>query len=373
VRHLERLEERVGHLAAVEGVDRHRVAAQPEVRARVARQDQDAVPAVQERSLHRDEVHAVVDRVHEQDVVDAVRGDGAQVVVLDPHLDRCPVALGERRVDPGGLADAELGVLPVLLDLRPRGRQQREELDAPPPLRVALQEELERLEPAHDVLRQLQPVDTQDEALVAPPPVEPASERSDLRCAGRLAHRPRLDRDRVDLHSDLAPLRQDARPGEVCADARERARRRQEVVGPQLRVEAQDVGPEHPAQHPLADLGGEDPQVREAGHRRVREVRDQRRGAELAQEPRGEGELIVLDQEDRLVRKPVGLVGQGGGERPVHLDVLLPRLVDVGAERGHPRRVPQVVVDEPKDPVGDLVVVAVVDVGRDVEISHPIR
>ena len=82
--------ERLGHLVHVEGVDAQRVPPEPAVGPGVPRQDEDAVAPVEQRALHRDEVHAVDHRVHEQDVVEAVGGEGTFVVVLQSKLDRRP-------------------------------------------------------------------------------------------------------------------------------------------------------------------------------------------------------------------------------------------------------------------------------------------
>ena len=58
--------------------------------AGVLREDHDPVSHVDERRLLRDEVHAVEDRVHEQDVELLVRGDGLGEVVLDLEIERLP-------------------------------------------------------------------------------------------------------------------------------------------------------------------------------------------------------------------------------------------------------------------------------------------
>ena len=76
-RHLERLVNRLRLLRHVERVHRQRPAAQLLVRAGVLGQDEHAVPLVHERRFLRDQIQPVEDRVHEQDVVLLVRGDGA--------------------------------------------------------------------------------------------------------------------------------------------------------------------------------------------------------------------------------------------------------------------------------------------------------
>ncbi len=99
---VERLVDRVGRLRQVEGVDREGVAAEAAERAGVAGQDQHAAARVHHGSLHRHEVHAVVDGVHEHRVVLVVRGDRVGEVLLHLEHDRGPVLLPERRVDPVG-------------------------------------------------------------------------------------------------------------------------------------------------------------------------------------------------------------------------------------------------------------------------------
>jgi hypothetical protein len=76
--------------------------------------------SVQHRPLHRHEVHAVDHRVHEQHVVQPIRGERADVVVSEANLDRLPTVLPVLEVDPGGLGQAQLCVLLVLGNVHPR-------------------------------------------------------------------------------------------------------------------------------------------------------------------------------------------------------------------------------------------------------------
>ena len=90
-------------------------------------------------------------------------------------------------------------------------------------------------------------------------------------------------------------------------------------------------------------------------------------GTELAQHRRDERQVVVLDQVDGSA---VPFLRERDRERSVRLDELLPRGLGRLVERGRPRRVPQVVVEEPEDAVGHLVVVRVVAIGRDDDEPH---
>ena len=156
---------RVGLPGDVERVDRQRPVAELLVRSGVLRQDQHAVALVHERRLLGDEVQPVEDRVHEEDVVVLVRGDGAREVVADLEVDRHPAVLLEAVVDAPRLALDRADVLGVLGDLLPRRVEQREQADAAVHLRMRVEVELERAEAAHDVLRRIGAVDAQHELL----------------------------------------------------------------------------------------------------------------------------------------------------------------------------------------------------------------
>ena len=80
--------QRFGLAPDVEGVDRDSPFAELLVRARVLGEHQNAVAGVDERPLFRNEVHPVVDGVHEQHVVLLVRGHRLRERVGDLNFDR---------------------------------------------------------------------------------------------------------------------------------------------------------------------------------------------------------------------------------------------------------------------------------------------
>ena len=67
--------------------------------------------------------------------------------------------------------------------------------------------------------------------------------------------------------------------------------------------------------------------------------------------------MVVLDQVDGIA---VALLRQRGRERAIHLHELMPDRLGRFVEDRRPGGIPQVVVEEPQDPVGHLVVVRVV-------------
>src|SRR4029453_11760383 len=83
-------------------------------------------------------------------------------------------------------------------------------------------------------------------------------------------------------------------------------------------------------------------------------------------------QVVVLDQERGVAAERLALFRQGRREATVDVDVCLPCLVDVRSDRWRRDRVPKVVVREPQHAVGDAVLVAVVDVRRDVEVPEAV-
>jgi hypothetical protein len=87
---------------------------------------------------------------------------------------------------------------------------------------------------------------------------------------------------------------------------------------------------------------------------------DPRLGAGGPDERRDEVQVVVVDEE-RRAREAVELLDGGGGERAVRLDVALtPRSLEVGV--GVALELPEPVLDEPQDRVGDDRVEEPVDV-----------
>ena len=139
----------------------------------------------------------------------------------------------------------------------------------------------------------------------------------------------------------------------------ERPRRQQEVLRPGPGLEADHVGAGHPAHQRLADPDRQQAHVGLPRMGHVGEVDDPRVRPEVAQVPRDQGEVVVLDQEHGVGRRVVEHLGEG----PVRLLVRAPGLVRLRVEHRRACDVPQEVAREPEHAVRDLVVVALVDVG----------
>ena len=133
-----------------------------------SRQDRDAGALVDHRPLLGDEVHAVEHRVDDQHVVVLVGGDRLLQVVAQLQLDRHPVRRAVAVVDHRHDRLDPLQVLRVLGDVGSGRHQLGDERDPLAELGVLLEEHIERGESAQDVLRQVRPVDPQDQMVAAP-------------------------------------------------------------------------------------------------------------------------------------------------------------------------------------------------------------
>ena len=231
---------------------------------------------------------------------------------------------------------------------------------------VPSQEELVGQEPSKDVLRRFEPVDTQDQGALTHQVAELLAHALGLGLGRRLAQRLGAHRHGEGAHRGVAFLDLHAAAAEHM-ELGQAPRRQQVVLGPLLGLEAQDVGAgESPEQRgPHADR--QDPEVGGTGERRVREVHDLGLGHEFTQHAGHQAQVVVLDQVHGVV---LGFVGEGVGERAVGLDVVVPGGLGGVVEHRRAGDVPQRVVDEPQDPVRDLVVVAVVALLRHHDVAH---
>ncbi len=219
------------------------------------------MPPVDEWSFHRDEVHPVEDRVDEQRVVQAVGRDRPRVVLLGAHLQRRPTLAPMLGVEGLRQLQAALRVDLVLGELHPRTWEQREEADASTPVGVVLEERVVGLEAAQDVLRELEPVHTQEQLRVAPPRAQLLAERLHLRRGGRTSQRRRVERDRVRADEDPAAVDVDPTRSDVDVHVVQGVpHAQQEALDPRIGLEAEDVGTEHAAEqvlaHRLREQGG---------------------------------------------------------------------------------------------------------------------
>src|SRR6266511_102864 len=144
-RHLETLVNRFCLTGKVERINGQRPLSELGVSACVLGEDEHPVAFVYERTLLGDEIQAVVDRIHEQDVILLVGGDRLWEVVPDLQVDRRPAVLLEPVVDgPGGALD-RAEVFGVVGNVLPRGIEQRQHPHSAARLGVRVEVRRERL------------------------------------------------------------------------------------------------------------------------------------------------------------------------------------------------------------------------------------
>src|SRR5881396_3180442 len=346
--HLQGRADRLGGPGEVVRVDDERV---PQLvgRAREPAQDEHAVLVVANRDeLLGDEVHAVVERGDHAEVrVTVVGPDLAVLVVAGEVQDRPPARGPERLVH---LADGLLDLqreLRVALDRGAARRGELHEHDAPAVLRVALEEPPERAEALGEPLRVVHPLDADAEELGRDPELP---QELLARALGRIVDEPGRDADRKGLDGGHALAAGDREALPVNPRLERAVDRLEEVVAVVLRVEADEVGAQHPGEQlrlPGADregLGVRPRDVPEDRHTGVGPLRLDERGQQR--------EVVVLDQDERLLGV-ADLVEQRLGKRAVRREVVGPV---VGPEHG-----PRVhdVAERPEPLVREPVVVAV--------------
>src|SRR5581483_11529337 len=356
----QRLVERVRLAGDVGRVDAERPRGELLVDAGVPGEDEDAVPLVEEESLLRDEIQAVEDRVDEQHVELLVAGEGAREVVRDVELDGCPVVAAEALVHRGRRTLDGGCVLRVLGDVLARGGEHRDEADLAVQLGMPLEEQPERLEAAHDVLRGVAPVDAEDELL------GPAGDERGLPLEHRRVVPQALELVRVDADRTGDDARGAMRGDEAVGALEERA-------APALGVEADDVVGEQPRVDRRGEIGRERiPGVRLLP-RDVDEVGAQDVGALLPDERRREIEVVVVE-EDRRLGLAVELLERRGGERLVHRHVAgVQGPPELRAELRRHAGIPEAVLQEPERRIGDDVVKQVICRGIVGDKVQPVR
>ncbi len=307
----------------VVGVHHERVLAQFRVRPRLPRQDQYAALVGDDRHLLGDQVHPVPDRVDQGHVGEPVRGQGPREVVLDVQHDRGPPRRPVLGVD---LVRQPLhlgGVVPVDGEVLPGGVGEGHVHDPLAPLGAVVEELPVRQQSAHDVLRQLGPVDPDDRLSGGPggpgPDFrpQPGDPLLDVRLVRAGAQELGVGPEAV--HTDLG----------VPEPARQLGAADGEGVRPAPGEEAEPVGAEHALQHLARHLVGQHAEVVHRGPRGVREVADPQVGAELAEQSRHQRQVVVLHQDRRTLGR---LVGQRLGEGPVVAGVVLPLPPEIGVE-----------------------------------------
>ncbi len=300
-------------------------------------------------------------RVDHQHVVALHRRQRPRVVVAGDDLDRLPVVDAQLQVDPPDQHVDLVEIAHVLLDAQARGDQQGEEAHPPAQLRVLLQQDAVRLEAADDVLARLHPVDAQDRLLAEEVVQQEVLLLGRARIGGA-AHRRHVDRDRVGARPRLAPI-EPHRPRPVV-DLRvgeERLAGAQEGARPALGLEADDVAGAERAADLLDHLAREEAPVVGVRPGDVDEELDQRVGDRAANRRRRQVEVVVLQQDHRRPAGTPRLVHHRLGEQLVHHRVpLAPGAVRLAIDVRRARGVPQVVLHEPEQRVGDHVVIALV-------------
>ena len=338
------------------------------------RQHEDRQALPDEHRLLGHEVHAVDDRVHEDDVGAAHRRDRHRVVraVVDP--DRLVVGLGQA-VDAGDHLADRGGVLGVLADGGPRRRVDGHEADRRTELRVAVQQLLEGEEAAERVLRRFDAVGAHDHPRVAGPLETSLETRLPVGHAlgpGEPGKAVGIDRDRIRRDADPPVAPADRAPVTVDPGVAHEARDGvQELVGVAVGLEADDVA----AQQPLADraadaLGQHLPDARRRP-RDVVEVEDRGVGPQLTNERGGQVQVVVLEEHDRALHA-LRRLDDGLRQRPVGGPVAIAprvdqRTVDVRAVR---QRV-HLVLQEPQERVRHGLVEGAVHVARQVDVVEP--
>ena len=311
VRHGERLMQGLGRLGDVVGVDEQRGGAQRRGGAGLAGEHQRAAALGQHRALLRDQVHAVPDRVHQQDVGDRAGGQRPRVVVLHLEDQRVPVRGAELLGDLPREPPHPVGVGAVLRQGGPGRVGEGQVHDAAPPLRPGREQLAVGGEAADDVLGQLGPVDPDDQLPVG-------CRRSQRAHVGLHVPGPRalpqggsVHAERVHAHlGDMAPV------GHPPGGARGRHLGAQDLGaalhergGPPFGVKTGVVRAEDAVEQRPAHLFREQPVVVRRCPGRVAEVRDAdvagRPAQPLPQHPRGQAQVVVLDQDPRAAgRRP---------------------------------------------------------------------
>ena len=270
--------------------------------------------------LLRHEVHPVPERRHHHHVGPPVERDqlGTRhrpVHVGDgrmPELREAPVDVGDPHLD-------LVALRAVVGALEPRGDDDLEQRHAAGAVRILLQKPLESVELLGDPLRVVEPLDPEDQLVLAVALLELGLDRRRLGVAERGPEVGDVDPDRMDPDADRSVVMLDCI--EAGLDPEHPQARGAEVARVVARVKADVVGAEHPAQQ----LGSRRQQAVDLrrGKGDVQEEADCKVGSEPPQLLRHEREMEVVHP-DLCLRR--GEVGDGLREAQVHAPVDVPRL-----------------------------------------------
>ena len=226
--------------------------------------------------------------------------DPVRLLVLADQHDRLPAVHGEAAVDPLQFALRLLLQRLVRGQLAARRRRDLEECQSPAPLRVFLEQTLEREEALQDALGEVPALDADADAQVAAQAQALHDRgtrllRRDAR--GQPAWRP-LDRDRVWLDAADVALVRHRHVLLVDLALDEAVDRGEEILAVVARVKAQDVRAQHVRQDlalPWAHAEGFG-----IGPGNVPEQRDGGFHAAITQQPGQQCEVEILDQDHGL-------------------------------------------------------------------------
>ena len=233
------------------------------------------------------------------------------------------------------------------------------------------EEGVEGGEAAQHVLGEVGAVDPDDQVLAAALQ-HLALRRGDL---GRLGRPPQplgVDRERVGAGPGLAAGVAHQAAVVVDVDLEQFVAAAQEVDAVGVGVEADDVVGEHAAEDRLADPTRQDPPAVGLRPGDVDEVVQEGVGPLGADHPRGGVEVVVVEHHQRPLAT-LDLAEDGLGDVAVDgLVAVVPGVQLLLADVGSVGEVPEVVLDEPEDRVGDHVVEAVVGLGVAADQQHPV-
>ena len=333
--------------------------------APASRDSTSAQPVVgDDRDLLGDQVHAVPDRVDQRHVRQPVRGQRAGEVVLHMEDDRraSPPCRTRSLISVGH--PLHLGrVVPVDREVLPGGVGEGDVHHALAPLGLVVEQLPVREQAAHDVLGQLGAVHPHDR-LRGPSPTSSRSAAMPLVDVRPVRARPQEVRVRAQpVHADPgAGRRCRGRRTAPCSSAvNASAHRRVRNAGP--------VRAEHAAQQLLARCrpaaAGSSPT---GAHGVCEKWPIRRSGRQLAQHPGDQGQVVVLHQDRRALRRLLGeRLGEGRGCTPRTTPTARR---NSASKTGSSGRLVEHVVDEPQHRVRDAVVRVGVHVGVDVQHPH---
>ena len=277
--------------------------------------------ALAKHELLCDEVHAVAERRDHHHIGAPVQGDELG------HRDRAVYVLDRGRTEP---AEPAVQVSDPLLDLvalggvfgalEARGNEHLDQRRRLGPLRLEVEDPLERVDLLGDPLGVVEPLDAEDDLLAAVALLHLRLDLRRLRATERRAERLDVDPDREGADPDDAAVEVDLlRPGLHPEDPQAGGAEVPDVVAG---MEADVVGAEHPAEE-LSPRGKEAVDLGR-GKRHVQEEADREIGPTGAERSRQQREMEVVDPHGRSA---VGDAGDRVREALVDGDVARPRVV----------------------------------------------